>query len=197
MSSQVSPSCSSRGSQNSDARAVLASALPGVLDERIRDRIVAETRGNPLALMELPRGLTPAELAGGFGVPDAGPLSGHIEQSFLRRFESLPPDSQQLVLTAAAEPVGDVTLLWRAAERLGIGAEAIAPAEAAELIALGARVRFRHPLVRSAVYRAAAVPRTPEGASRAGRSDGSRGGSGSPRMASRARCSRARRGGRR
>ena len=158
MSSQVSPSCSSKGSQTSDARALLASALPGVLDERIRDRIVAETRGNPLALMELPRGLTPAELAGGFGVPDAGPLSGHIEQSFLRRFESLPPDSQQLVLTAAAEPVGDVTLLWRAAERLGIGAEAVAPAEAAELIALGARVRFRHPLVRSAVYRAAAVP---------------------------------------
>ena len=124
---------------------------------RIRDRIVAETRGNPLALMELPRGLTPAELAGGFGVPHAGLLSGHIEQSFLRRFESLPPDAQQLVLTAAAEPVGDVTLLWRAAERLGIGAEAVAPAQAAELIALGARVRFRHPLVRSAVYRAAAV----------------------------------------
>ena len=141
-----------------DARAVLAAALPGVLDERIRDRIVAETRGNPLALMELPRGLTPAELAGGFGLPDAGSLSGRIEKSFLRRFESLPHDSQQLVLTAAAEPVGDVTLLWRAAERLGIGAEAIAPAEAAELIALGARVRFRHPLVRSAVYRAAAVP---------------------------------------
>ena len=150
------------GLADSDARALLASALPGLLDERIRDRIVAETRGNPLALMELPRGLTPAELAGGFGVPDAGPLSGRIEQSFLRRFESLPPESQQLVLTAAAEPVGDVTLLWRAAERLGIGAEAIAPAEAAELIALGARVRFRHPLVRSAVYRAAAVPERQE-----------------------------------
>ena len=145
------------GLADGDARALLASALPGVLDERIRDRIVAETRGNPLALMELPRGLTPAELAGGFGVPHAGLLSGHIEQSFLRRFESLPPDAQQLVLTAAAEPVGDVTLLWRAAERLGIGAEAVAPAQAADLIALGARVRFRHPLVRSAVYRAAAV----------------------------------------
>jgi hypothetical protein len=145
------------GIADGDARALLASALPGVLDERIRDRIVAETRGNALALMELPRGLTPAELAGGFGLPDAGPLSGHIEQSFLRRFESLPPDSQQLVLTAAAEPVGDVTLLWRAAERLGLGAEAVAPAQAAELIVLGARVRFRHPLVRSAVYRAAPV----------------------------------------
>jgi DNA-binding CsgD family transcriptional regulator len=139
------------------ARALLASAIPGVLDEQVRDRIVAETRGNPLALLELPRGLTAADLAGGFGPPDAGPLSGHIEQSFLRRFESLPPESQQLVLTAAAEPVGDVTLLWRAAERLGIGADAVAPAQGAELVVLGARVRFRHPLVRSAVYRAAPV----------------------------------------
>src|SRR5918994_3298204 len=101
------------GIPDDDARALLASALPGVLDERIRDRIVAETRGNPLALMELPRGLTPAELAVGVGLPDAGPLAGRIEQSFLRRLESLPPESQQLVLTAAAEPVGDVTLLWR------------------------------------------------------------------------------------
>src|SRR4051794_40397461 len=146
-----------RGIADDDARALLAAALPGVLDERIRDQIVAETRGNPLALIELPRGLTPADLAGGFGLPDAGPLSGHIEQSFLRRFESLPPGSQRLVLTAAAEPVGDVTLLWRAAERLGIGADAVAPVQAAELLALGARVRFRHPLVRSAVYQAAPV----------------------------------------
>jgi DNA-binding CsgD family transcriptional regulator len=146
------------GIADDDARALLAAALPGVLDERIRDRIIAETRGNPLALMELPRALTPAELAGGFGLPVAAPLSGRIEQSFLRRFESLPPESQQLVLTAAAEPVGDVTLLWRAAKRLGIGAEAVAPAQAAELIALGGRVHFRHPLVRSAVYRAASVP---------------------------------------
>ena len=151
------PELAVRGIADDDARALLAAALPGVLDERIRDQIVAETRGNPLALIELPRGLTPADLAGGFGLPDAGPLSGHIEQSFLRRFESLPPGSQRLVLTAAAEPVGDVTLLWRAAERLGIGADAVAPAQAAELIAVGARVRFRHPLVRSAVYRAALV----------------------------------------
>jgi hypothetical protein len=91
-----------KGLAESDARAVLASVLPGVLDERIRDRIVAETRGNPLALMELPRGLTPAELTGGFGVPDAGPLSRHIEQSFLRRFDSLPPASQRLVPRARA-----------------------------------------------------------------------------------------------
>ena len=133
-----------------------------MLDERVRDRIVGETHGNPLALMELPRGLTPAELAGGFGLPDRDPLSGRIERSFRRRFESLPPDSRRLLLTAAAEPIGDVTLLWRAAERLGSPAEAVAPAESAELIALGARVRFRHPLVRSAVYRAAPVPERQE-----------------------------------
>jgi DNA-binding CsgD family transcriptional regulator len=143
------------GLGSTDARSLLASGIRGRLDERVRDRIVAETRGNPLALLELPRGLTPDELAGGFGVPDAGPLAGRIERSFLRRFQTLPQDSRQLLLTAAAEPVGDVTLLWRAAGRLGIAAAAIDPAEAAELIELGARVRFRHPLVRSAIYRAA------------------------------------------
>ena len=143
------------GLADDDARTVLASGINGPLDTRVRDRILAETRGNPLALLELPRGLTPAELAGGFGLPDRGPLSGRIERSFLRRFESLPSDSRQLLLLAAAEPTGDVPLLWRAAERLGIGADAAGPAEAAELLELGARVRFRHPLVRSAIYRAA------------------------------------------
>src|SRR4051812_23394230 len=141
-----------------DARTVLASGIRGPLDARVRDRIVAETRGNPLALLELPRGLTPAELAGGFGLPDRAPLSGRIERSFLRRVESLPRASRQLVLIAAAEPTGDVTLLWRAAERLGIGADALGPAAAAGLVELGARVRFRHPLVRSAIYRAAPRP---------------------------------------
>jgi DNA-binding CsgD family transcriptional regulator len=141
-----------------DARKVLASGISGPLDTRVRDRIVAETRGNPLALLELPRGLTPAELAGGFGLPDRGPLSGRIERSFLRRFESLPPDSRRLLVTAAAEPIGDVTLLWRALDRIGIAPEAVGPAEATGLIELGARVRFRHPLVRSAIYRAAAAP---------------------------------------
>src|SRR4051812_18395720 len=146
------------GLADGDARALLASALPGRLDERIRDRIVGETHGNPLALMELPRGLTPAELAGGFGLPDRDPLSGRIERSFRRRVESLPPDSRRLLLTAAAEPTGDVTLLWRAAARLGIGTDALGPAAAAGLVELGARVRFRHPLVRSAIYRAAPRP---------------------------------------
>ena len=142
------------GLSDGDARALLDSAT-GRLDERVRDRIVAETRGNPLALLELPRGLTPAELAGGFALPDAAPLASQIEQSFLRQLQPLPVETRRLLLTAAAEPVGDVTLLWRAAERLGIGADAAAPAEAAGLIELGTRVRFRHPLVRSAAYRAA------------------------------------------
>ena len=98
------------------------------------------------------------ELAGGFGRPDAQPLASRIEQSFRRRLESLPAATRAFLLTAASEPIGDVTLLWRAAEKLGIGRDAADPAEAAGLIALGARVRFRHPLVRAAVYRAATVP---------------------------------------
>jgi len=145
-----------------DARALLDSAIRGRMDERVRDRIVAETRGNPLALLELPRGSTPAELAGGFGLPDAMPLANRIERSFLRRLESLPVDTRRLLLVAAAEPVGDVALLWRAAERLGLGEDAAAPAETAGLIELGVRVRFRHPLVRSAAYRAATVPERQE-----------------------------------
>jgi DNA-binding CsgD family transcriptional regulator len=148
------PELAVEGIGDRDARLLLASAVPGRLDEQVRDRIVAETRGNPLALLELPRGLSPAELAGGFGRPDARALAGRIEQNFRRRLRLLPHETQQLLLVAAAEPVGDVTLLWRAAERLGIGADAVGPAEAAGLIELGARVRFRHPLVRSASYRA-------------------------------------------
>ncbi|MEV0825164.1 ATP-binding protein [Nonomuraea rubra] len=139
-----------------DARALLDSVVPGRLDARVRDRIVAETQGNPLALLELPQGLTPAELAGGFGRPDTGSLAGQIEQSFLRRVRSLPAETQRLLLIAAAEPVGDVALLARAADLLGIAAAAAAPAESAGLITIGARVRFRHPLVRSAAYRVAA-----------------------------------------
>jgi DNA-binding CsgD family transcriptional regulator len=145
------------GLSDTDASALLDAAVPGRLDERIRDRIVAETRGNPLALLELPRGLTAAELAGGFALPHAGTLASRTEQSFLRRARSLPEDTQRLLLTAAAEPVGDVSLLWRAAAHLGIGAEAAGPAVAAGLIEFGSRVRFRHPLVRSATYHAATL----------------------------------------
>ena len=152
------PELALEGLDADDARSLLASGLPGLLDEQVRDRIVAETRGNPLALLELPHGLSAVELAGGFGVPDDLPLADRIEQSFLRRLESLRAETRRLLLAAAAEPVGDVALLWRAAERLGLGADAAEPAQTAGLIELGGRVRFRHPLVRSAVYRAAAVP---------------------------------------
>jgi DNA-binding CsgD family transcriptional regulator len=138
-----------------DARALLDSAFLGRLDDQVRDRIVAETRGNPLALLELPKGLTAAELAGGFERPDARPLAGQIEQTFVRRIRSLPDETQQLLLTAAAEPVGDAGLLMRAAERLGISPDVAAGAEAAGLIDVGTRVRFHHPLVRSAAYRTA------------------------------------------
>ena len=145
------------GLSDGDARVLLDSVIHGPLDERVRDRIVAETRGNPLALLELPRGLTPAELAGGFGRPDALPMSGRIEESFRRRLEALPADTRRLLLVAATEPVGDPALVWRAAERLGIGVEAAAPAAAAGLLDVGARVAFRHPLVRSAAYRSASL----------------------------------------
>jgi len=143
------------GLDDEDARALLARAVPGRLDDRVRDRIVAETRGNPLALTELPRGLTPAELAGGFKFPNGVALEGRIEESFQRRLDALPADSRRLLLLAAAEPVGDAVLFWRAAAGLGIGADAAAPAEAAGLFARGERMWFRHPFVRSAVYRAA------------------------------------------
>ncbi|MGH3403506.1 MAG: AAA family ATPase, partial [Streptosporangiaceae bacterium] len=152
------PRLTVEGLHSADARALLDSVTPGRLDERVRDRFVAETRGNPLALLELPSGLSAAELAGGFGLPGAPPLASRIEQSFRRRLQSLPVQAQQLLLVAAAEPVGEVPLLWRAAERLGIATDAAVPAEAAGLIELGARVRFRHPLLRAAVYDAAALP---------------------------------------
>jgi DNA-binding CsgD family transcriptional regulator len=143
------------GLRDSDARALLESVVAGRLDERVRDRIIAETRGNPLALLELPRGCTPAELAGGFALPDASPLANRIEDSFVSRLRSLPAPTQLLLLTAAAEPVGDVPLLLRAAALLGIDPQAGTPAEEAGLIQFGSRVRFRHPLVRSAAYRSA------------------------------------------
>jgi DNA-binding CsgD family transcriptional regulator len=145
------------GLRDLDARALLDSVTPGRIDERVRDRIIAETRGNPLALIELPRGLTPEELAGGFGRPDAGPLANRIERTYLRRLALLPAPTRTLLLVAAAEPLGDVVLLWNAADRLGIGMDAAAPAEAEGLIDIGARVRFRHPLARAAAYRAADV----------------------------------------
>ena len=135
-----------------DARALLEAALTAPLDARVRDQIVAETRGNPLALLELPRGLTPQELAGGFGLPTTSRISDGIEENFRRRIEVLPDQTRRLLLIAAAEPLGDPALVWVAAAQLGVGAEATAPATEAGLIEFGTRVRFRHPLVRSAVY---------------------------------------------
>ena len=138
-----------------DARALLDSVLTARLDEQVLERIVAETGGNPLAILELPRGLSPAQLAGGFGLTEALPLSAGIEQSFTRRFARLPRDARRLLLLAAADPVGDPALLWRAAGLLGIPESAGDTVESEGLLVLGPRVAFRHPLVRSAVYRGA------------------------------------------
>jgi DNA-binding CsgD family transcriptional regulator len=145
------------GLGDDDARALLDSTVRVMLDERVRDRIIAETRGNPLALLELPRGLSATELAGGFGVLEVHALPGRIEQSYIRRLEALPEDVRLLLLVAAAEPVGDPLLLMSASERLGIEVAAVEAATSG-LLALEERVTFRHPLVRSAVYRSAGTP---------------------------------------
>ena len=154
---QYLPELEVRGLRDGDARALLGSVVRFTLDARVRDRIVAETRGNPLALLELPRGLTATELAGGFGLLEAPALNGRIEESFVRRLETLSKDARRLLLLAAAEPLGDPLLLWRAARRLGIGPAAATAVEAHGLLAIGERVVFRHPLVRSAMYRSAVV----------------------------------------
>jgi DNA-binding CsgD family transcriptional regulator len=146
------PELEVRGLCDGDASALLSSVVPFLLDEQVRGRIVSETRGNPLALLELPRGLTPAQLAGGLGLVAAGALAGRIEESFARRLEGLCDDTRLLLLLAAADPVGDPLLLWRAAEKLGISAEGVADMETDGLLTLGEQVTFRHPLVRSAVY---------------------------------------------
>jgi DNA-binding CsgD family transcriptional regulator len=145
------------GLREGDACALLDSALTGPLDERVRAQIVIETGGNPLALLELVRGVAPAELAGGLGLPDAVPISGRIEEAFRRQVGALPAQTRRLLQLAAADPTGDPGLVWRAAARLGIPAEAATPAAEADLLEFGAWVRFRHPLVRSAAYRSASV----------------------------------------
>jgi len=141
--------------QHDDARKLLASVIPGRLDERVADQLLAETQGNPLALLELTRGLSPAQLAGGFGLPGAVSVPNRIEESFMHRLEALPEDTRRLLLLAAAEPAGDRALVWRAAEELGITGSVLEPAESAGLLETDGGVRFRHPLVRSAAYRAA------------------------------------------
>jgi predicted ATPase len=149
------PELEIHGLRTVDARALLSAGLRFQLDAQVRDRIIAETLGNPLALLELPQGLTATELAGGFGLLGAPALTGRIEESFGRRIEALPGEARRLVLLAAAEPTGDPLLLWRAAERLSIRTAAAEEAESQGLLTIGARVTFRHPLARSAVYRSA------------------------------------------
>ena len=149
------PELAVEGLRERDARALLDSALVGPLDARVRDQIVTEAEGNPLALLELPRGMTPAELAGGFGLPGQMSLTGRIEDSFQRRLDALPAPTRQLLLLAAADPSSDPSLVWRAAGRLELPVQATVPAVEAGLAEFGARVRFRHPLVRSAAYRSA------------------------------------------
>jgi DNA-binding CsgD family transcriptional regulator/tetratricopeptide (TPR) repeat protein len=146
------PELAVEGLAESDARALLDVALTGPLDSRVLDRIVAETRGNPLALLELSRALTPQQLAGGFWLPGAVRLSSGVEEQFRQRIEALPAQTRRLLLIAAAEPVGDPDLLWRAATQMGIDADAAAPAIEANLVEVDSRVRFRHPIVRSVVY---------------------------------------------
>jgi DNA-binding CsgD family transcriptional regulator/tetratricopeptide (TPR) repeat protein len=151
------PQLTVQGLDERAAHALLSRAIPGRIDARVRDRIVAEARGNPLALLELPRGMSAVDLAGGYEVPAVADVPGRLENHYLGRIEALPEATQRLLLLAAADPAGDAALVWRAAGHLGIGADVLRPAEDAELLTVGTRVRFRHPLVRSAVYRAASA----------------------------------------
>jgi len=152
------PELAIEGLPAAESRVLLEEAIPGPLDEQVQSRILGEAGGNPLALLELPRGLKSVAVAGGFGLPGAVALSSRIERGFGTQLESLPADTQRLLLLAAAEPLGDVPLLWRAAGTLGIAPAAAAPAQAVGLVEIGTRVRFRHPLVRSAAYLGATAP---------------------------------------
>ena len=152
------PALTVEGLTDNYARALLAAAVPGHLDERVRDRIIAEASGNPLGLLELARGMSEAELAGGFAGPPQASLPGHLQDQlqhhYVRRVRALPEPTRQLLLLAAADPTGDATLLWRAAQTVGLGRDAAAAVGAEELLKIGSQVRFRHPLVRSAAYTA-------------------------------------------
>jgi DNA-binding CsgD family transcriptional regulator len=149
------PELAVEGLAYADAREFLAAVVPGRLDERVASLLVAETQGNPLALLELPRGMTASQLAGGFGLPRASSVQGRLEESFRKRLELLPSQTRTLLLLAAAEPLGDPALLWSAAQQLGITPAAAHDAESQGLLSLDSAVAFRHPLVRSAVYGAA------------------------------------------
>ncbi|MGB3484234.1 MAG: AAA family ATPase, partial [Mycobacterium sp.] len=151
------PELTVSGLSDPDARQLLDSVLVGRLDDRVFDRIIAETRGNPLALVEVPRNISAAELVGGFTSAAERPSAGQVTEGYVRRIHGLPRDTQLLVLAAAAEPVGDTAVFLRASTELGIPIAALAPAEDGGLLEFGPRLRFRHPLVRSAAYRAAGL----------------------------------------
>jgi hypothetical protein len=150
------PAMPLEGLTREDARALLTAAVPGHLDNRVCDRIVAETGGNPLGLLELAAGMSEAELGGGFADPPKANPPGHLQvtlqEHYLRRVRLLPGPARQLMLLAAADPTGDARLLWRAAKTLGLGPDAVAVADAEQLLNIGSQVLFRHPLVRSAAY---------------------------------------------
>jgi len=154
------------GLPEASARDLLASAMTIPVDERVRARILAETRGNPLALIELPREFSVGAFAGGFGIPGDRSLPVRIEASFHRRVQQLPSETQRLLLLAAADPTGEPALLVRASEAIDVAIDQLSPAEADGLLQLGRRVTFRHPLLRSAIYRAA-TPEERRGAHRA------------------------------
>ena len=145
------------GLSDADARTLLDRTLNSPLDPVIREQIVAESRGNALALLELPRGITPAQLAGGFALPAVMPVASRLEDSFMRRLDSLPPETKAILQLAAADPVGEPSVRWNAAARLGLDPGAATPAIEAGLIDFGTRVQFRHPLIRSVVYRSTSV----------------------------------------
>ncbi len=151
------PELEIQGLADRDAAELLDSVLGGRIDERVRDQIVGESHGNPLALLELPHALTPHELAGGFGVPGRVTVSGGIEQLFQRQLADLTPQTRRLLQVAAADPTGELPLVWQAAERLGVEPDAAEPAVQSGLIELGLDLRFRHPLIRSAAYRSASL----------------------------------------
>ncbi len=177
------PQLSVQGLDEPDARALLSRAVPGLLDDRVRDRIIAETEGNPLALIELSQRMSRSERAGGFAPPTGSDLPSQLEERYLRRISALPVATQRLMLLAAAEPLGDAGLLWRAADRLSIDPGELVPATEAGLLDIDDRVRFHHPLVRSAVYRAASHRRTTARPRRARRRERSRARRRAPRMA--------------
>lgn len=142
---------------DADARALFATVAPGPIDVAVRDRIIAEAHGNPLALVELHRGSTALEFGGGAepsgrtGVAGRNGVAARIEEAFRRRVERMPADTRRILLLSALEPVGDPTRVLGAAAALGLDASAFAPAVEDDLVEVGAKVRFRHPLVRSAV----------------------------------------------